>query len=447
MCGKLQTHSKTSKEVQVDMEVLRLCSVLSRHCYLSWWTKVVHSAPTLCQSSSYHESRCLMPYNEKSRCNRRHQNLTIVDSSVAECDERQMVRRYHSHYNLPQSLETGETTCYSFLSLVSTQRKQHRRLSLRPASLVDGAPKKMQPYLKLMRLDKPIGSWLLYWPGAWSIALAAQPGQFPDLSLLALFGVGALIMRGAGCTINDMWDKDFDKSVERTKNRPLAAGDITPFQALVFLGGQLSLGLAVLLSLNWYSVILGASSMLFVVTYPLMKRITYWPQAVLGLTFNWGALLGWAAVKGSCDWGVVLPLYVAGVSWTLVYDTIYGHQDKDDDLMIGLKSTSILLGDRTKIWLTGFSFTMVSSLVLTGYMSDQTVPYYIATALIAAHLGVQIGTLNINDPEDCWKKFRSNNRVGAILFAGIVAGSLAKVALDKQPKVEREPMQMNEETQ
>lgn len=139
------------------MEVFRLCSALSRHCYLSRWPKVIYSVPRLCQSLSYHESRCLLPYNEKSRWNRQNQNLNIVDSSVAECDERRMVRRYYSHYNLPHSLETGETTCYSFLSPVSTQRKQHRRLSLRPASLVDGAPKKMQPYLKLMRLDKPIG--------------------------------------------------------------------------------------------------------------------------------------------------------------------------------------------------------------------------------------------------------------------------------------------------
>ena len=194
-------------------------------------------------------------------------------------------------------------------------------------------PQVLKPYAKLARVDRPIGTMLLLWPCWWSIGLAAPAAAAAaataaataDFSpthlggLVGLFGVGAFVMRGAGCTINDMWDRKFDAQVERTLNRPLASGAITPFQALVFLGGQLTCGLFVLLQLNTYSVLLGASSLSLVILYPLMKRYTHFPQLVLGLTFNWGALLGWAAVHGSCDWHVVLPLYGAGVAWTLMY--------------------------------------------------------------------------------------------------------------------------------
>ncbi|KAM4808764.1 4-hydroxybenzoate polyprenyltransferase, mitochondrial isoform 1-T1 [Rhinophrynus dorsalis] len=238
-----------------------------------------------------------------------------------------------------------------------------RHLSFSAAGLVGSMPKHVQPYLKLMRLDKPIGTWLLYLPCTWSIGLAAEPGSFPDMYMLALFGTGAVLMRGAGCTINDMWDRDFDRKVERTACRPIASGDISQFQSLLFLGGQLSLALCVLLCLNYYSIALGVASLSLVVTYPLMKRITYWPQLVLGLTFNWGALLGWSAMKGSCDWSVCLPLYLSGIMWTLIYDTIYAHQ---------------------------------------------------------------IYTLDINSTEDCWKKFTANRTVGFLLFLGILLGNLCK---------------------
>ncbi|KAF3851376.1 hypothetical protein F7725_013148 [Dissostichus mawsoni] len=190
--------------------------------------------------------------------------------------------------------------------LRDTQQYGRRSISLSAATIVNSAPRPIQPYLRLMRLDKPIGTWLLYLPCAWSIALAADPGHLPHLGILTLFGTGALLMRGAGCTINDMWDKDFDKKVSRTATRPIASGEISQRQALVFLGGQLSLALCVLLCLNYYSIALGAASLSLVISYPLMKRITYWPQFVLGLTFNWGALLGWSAVKGFCDWSVCL---------------------------------------------------------------------------------------------------------------------------------------------
>ncbi|XP_075716855.1 4-hydroxybenzoate polyprenyltransferase, mitochondrial isoform X2 [Rhinoderma darwinii] len=295
-----------------------------------------------------------------------------------------------------------------------------------PARAVEAMPKNVQPYLRLMRLDKPIGTWLLYLPCTWSIALAAQPGCLPDFYMLALFGTGAVLMRGAGCTINDMWDKDFDKKVARTASRPIAAGDITQFQSLVFLGGQLSLALGVLLCLNNYSIALGAASLLLVLTYPLMKRITYWPQLVLGLTFNWGALLGWSAMKGSCDWSVCLPLYASGVMWTLVYDTIYAHQDKADDMLVGVKSTALRFKEQTKSWLSGFSVVMLTGLTLTGLSCDQTMPYYAAVGLIGGHLIHQIYTLDINSSDDCWKKFTSNRTVGFLLFLGIVLGNLWK---------------------
>jgi len=269
---------------------------------------------------------------------------------------------------------------------------------LSTAGFVGACPAAVQPYLRLIRFDKPIGTWLLYLPCTWSIGLAATPGSLPDLQLLALFGLGALVMRGAGCTINDVWDVDFDKKVTRTISRPLAAGSVTRFQALVFLGAQLSVGLSILLSLNYYSIILGASSLALVVTYPLMKRITYWPQAFLGMTFNWGALLGYAAVQGSCDWSVCLPLYLAGINWTLIYDTIYAHQDKTDDVLIGVKSTALLFGDQTKTWLTGFSAVMLSNLGLVGINSGQTWPYYAGLGAVAAHLTWQVnGRVGIKD--------------------------------------------------
>ncbi|XP_071339738.1 4-hydroxybenzoate polyprenyltransferase, mitochondrial [Trachinotus anak] len=310
--------------------------------------------------------------------------------------------------------------------LCQPQSYGRRQFSLSAATIVNSAPALVQPYLRLMRLDKPIGTWLLYLPCTWSIGLAADPGCLPDLGMLTLFGTGALLMRGAGCTINDMWDKDFDKKVSRTATRPIASGEISRMQALVFLGGQLSLALGVLLCLNYYSIALGAASLSLVVTYPLMKRITYWPQFVLGLTFNWGALLGWSAVKGSCDWSVCLPLYFSGVMWTLIYDTIYAHQDKEDDIKVGVKSTALRFQEQTKPWLSGFTAAMMSGLVVAGVNAEQTLPYYAVLSAVAIHLTHQIYTLDINKPEDCWKKFVSNRNLGLLLFLGIVAGNLWK---------------------
>ncbi|XP_019731743.1 4-hydroxybenzoate polyprenyltransferase, mitochondrial [Hippocampus comes] len=319
-------------------------------------------------------------------------------------------------------------------SLSPSVVRGRRRFSVSAAAIVNAAPGPVRPYLRLMRLDKPIGTWLLYLPCSWSIALAAEPGCLPDLGMLALFGAGAVLMRGAGCTVNDMWDKELDKKVGRTATRPIACGAVSRPQALVFLGGQLSLALGVLLCLNYYSIALGAASLSLVVTYPLMKRITHWPQLVLGLTFNWGALLGWAAVRGACDWSVCLPLYFSGVMWTLVYDTIYAHQDKEDDIKAGIRSTALRLGERTKPWLCGFGAAMTAGLAAAGLQAGQSGPYYAALAAVTLHLARQISTLDVDEPEDCWKKFVSNRNLGLLLLLGIVAGNLWKGRREAGPQ-------------
>ncbi|XP_041957359.1 4-hydroxybenzoate polyprenyltransferase, mitochondrial isoform X1 [Alosa sapidissima] len=320
----------------------------------------------------------------------------------------------------------GHGACIRSLCGIEQRTLGKRQFSMSAAAIVNSAPASVQPYLRLMRLDKPIGTWLLFLPCTWSIGLAADPGCLPDISMLALFGTGSLLMRGAGCTINDMWDKDYDKKVVRTATRPIASGEISRLQALGFLGAQLSLALCVLLCLNYYSVILGAASLMLVVTYPFMKRITYWPQLMLGLTFNWGALLGWSAVMGSCDWSICLPLYFSGVMWTLIYDTIYAHQDKEDDVRVGIKSTALRFGEQTKPWLSGFSVAMLGGLILAGLNAQQTLPYYAAVSTTAIHLTHQISSLDINKSEDCWKKFASNRNIGLILFFGIVFSNLMK---------------------
>ncbi|KAI0053059.1 4-hydroxybenzoate polyprenyl transferase [Auriscalpium vulgare] len=277
-----------------------------------------------------------------------------------------------------------------------------------PKSWVDRMPAKVQPYLYLIRIDKPIGTLLLYYPCTWSITMAAYalntPASVP-LTYLGLFGVGALVMRGAGCTINDLWDRNLDKAVERTKTRPLARGDITPRQAVAFLVPQMSAGLAVLTQLNWYSILLGASSLSVVTIYPLMKRITHWPQAVLGLAFNWGALLGWSAVAGAVNWAVAAPLYAGGILWTLVYDSIYAHQDKHDDRTVGIRSTALLFGERTRPILYAFSASSVGFLTLAGYMNAQGAPFYLGVGLAAAQLARVVHGTDFNNRESCARGF------------------------------------------
>ncbi|XP_042064620.1 4-hydroxybenzoate polyprenyltransferase, mitochondrial-like [Salvia splendens] len=285
-------------------------------------------------------------------------------------------------------------------------------------------PEKARPYARLARLDKPIGTWLLAWPCMWSITMAAAPANLPAIKMMMLFGTGALLLRGAGCTINDLLDRDIDTKVARTRSRPIASGVLSPFQGLCFLGFQLLLGLEILLQLNNFSRVLGASSLLLVFSYPLMKRLTYWPQAYLGLTFNWGALLGWAAIRGSLDLAVVIPLYASGVFWTLVYDTIYAHQDKEDDMIVGVKSTALRFADSTKEWISGFGAACIGSLALSGYNANLEWTYYIFLAAGSTQLAWQILTVDLSSRADCNRKFVSNKWFGAIICSGILFGRL-----------------------
>lgn len=285
-------------------------------------------------------------------------------------------------------------------------------------------PAATRSYLQLTRIDKPIGTLLLFYPCTWSITLASFVTHAPltvPVWYTTLFGVGALVMRGAGCTINDLWDRNLDVAVERTKERPLARRDITPKQAIAFLGAQLSAGLAVLTQLNWYSILLGASSLSLVVVYPLMKRITHLPQLVLGLAFNWGALLGWSAVAGTVDWAIALPLYAGGVCWTLVYDTIYAHQDKKDDVTVGIRSTALLFGERTRPILSALSGATVGLVGYAGALAGAGLPFAAGTGLAGAQLARVLWKTEFDDRESCWKGFVGCGWSGFWIWMGAVA--------------------------
>jgi 4-hydroxybenzoate polyprenyltransferase len=277
-------------------------------------------------------------------------------------------------------------------------------------------PRATRPYARLMRLDRPIGTWLLLFPCWWSLALAYA--SWHDLVFFPAFGLGALIMRGAGCTWNDITDREFDAKVARTRTRPLPSGQVSLRQAFIFLALQLLAGFAILVTFNRFAVALGAASLLIVLVYPLLKRVTYWPQIGLGLAFNWGALLGWAAIKGSLAPAAGL-LYLAGIAWTLGYDTIYAHQDKEDDALIGVKSTALKFGDRSKPWLYGFYVATLLLLAAVGLALGLAWPYQLGLALGAMQLFWQVSTLDLGDPDDCLAKFKSNRLFAWIILAGI----------------------------
>jgi 4-hydroxybenzoate polyprenyltransferase len=283
------------------------------------------------------------------------------------------------------------------------------------------APSGFRPYARLARLDRPIGTWLLLFPCWWGIALAT-PG-WPSLWLMAVFAVGAVVMRGAGCTYNDIVDRDFDARVARTADRPIPSGAVSVRQAVAFLFAQLLVGLAILLSLSMTAIWLGVLSLALVFTYPLMKRVTWWPQFFLGLAFNWGALMGYAAVADT----LAAPspvLYVAGILWTLGYDTIYAHQDKEDDALIGVKSSALRLGARTRPAL--FVFYIGAALVIgvAGWLAQLAWPFYLLLAAAAVQLLWQAADVDIDDPQDCLAKFKSNRLAGWLVLAAIVAGHL-----------------------
>lgn len=289
-------------------------------------------------------------------------------------------------------------------------------------SWLDWLPAWLRPYGVLARWDRPIGSWLLLWPCWWGMALASpRSDPWPDPWLLVLFAIGAVSMRGAGCVINDLTDRDLDAKVERTRQRPLASGRLKVSQALVFLALQLTVGLLVLLSFNGFTIGLAFAVMPLVLVYPWMKRITWWPQACLGLTFNWGALVGWSAVTGSLA-APALVLYAAGFFWTLGYDTIYAHQDKADDALIGIKSSARRLGDATVPWLWGFYGVTLALLALAAALNGAGLLLYPALALVALHFTWQIRTLDIDDPASCLQRFRSNREAGLLVLVTLVAG-------------------------
>ena len=292
----------------------------------------------------------------------------------------------------------------------------------RPTNLVDRlAPAALLPYLRLARADRPTGFWLLALPCFWSVALASRSigADYPDPWLLALFAVGAIVMRAAGCTYNDIVDKDIDARVARTQGRPLPSGQVSEKAATIFMVALCLIGLLVLLSFNTATIWLGLAVVPIVALYPLAKRFSYWPQAVLGLAFNWGALLGWPAVLGRLDWPAIV-LYAGAVAWTIGYDTIYAHQDREDDDLIGLKSTALKFGRATKAWLALLYAIAWLAIVAAGIMAHAGTAFLLGMTAAAAQLAWQVLTLDIDDAENCLKRFRSNRDFGAIVLAAIL---------------------------
>ena len=284
------------------------------------------------------------------------------------------------------------------------------------------APEAARPYLRLARADRPIGTWLLVFPCWWSMVLAqlTTDAAIPHLGYMVLFAIGAFVMRGAGCAYNDYVDREYDAQVARTRSRPIPSGQVSPEQALIFVAALALVGLGVLLQFNGFTIGLGIASLLLVLIYPFMKRFTYWPQVILGLAFNWGALVGWSAVRGALDLAPIM-LYVGAVMWTIGYDTIYAHQDKEDDLMLGLKSTAIRFGENSKVWVglfyAGAIILWASAAVLAGAYTVTLLGLLIA----GGHFAWQTATLDTEDADNCLTRFRSNRDVGIIVLAGLVA--------------------------
>ena len=290
------------------------------------------------------------------------------------------------------------------------------------------APVWSRPYLRLARYDRPIGSWLLLMPCWWSAALAAgMSGQLTMLpAWIALYFVGAFAMRGAGCTWNDITDRDLDAKVERTRSRPIPAGQVGVKQALAFLVAQALIGLMVLLQFNRFAILTGIASLVIGAIYPFMKRITWWPQMVLGLAFSWGALMGFAVAFGRLD-ATALLLYAGSIAWVIAYDTIYAHQDAEDDALIGIKSTARLFADRTHLALIlfyGLAVVLIGAALVTAHAG---VAAWIGLAGFAAHLGWQVHRLDTADPALCLRVFKSNRDAGLLLFAALLVDAVLRV--------------------
>ena len=293
---------------------------------------------------------------------------------------------------------------------------------IRTSGWVARLPQAWRPYALLMRLDRPIGSWLLFLPGLWAFAMVA-PDWRQGLWLTALFGLGAVLMRGAGCVVNDLWDRDLDRQVERTAGRPLASGALRARHALVFLALVLAVALLILLQLNGAAQWLGVAALLPVVLYPLAKRVTDWPQAVLGVIFSWAAPMGYAAVTGGLD-AAAFALWAAGFFWILGYDTIYAHQDREDDALVGIRSSALRLGEKTRPFLILCYGLTMALLVLAGWLAGLTPWYLLGLALPGAMLARQVIQLDIADPALCLRLFKANRDVGLAIAVAFLLGRL-----------------------
>lgn len=281
--------------------------------------------------------------------------------------------------------------------------------------MIRALPVSLRPYALLMRLDRPIGTWLLLLPGWWALTLAGRGQGGRVLTLMALFAVGAVVMRGAGCIVNDLWDRDLDAKVERTRERPLASGAVSVRQAIALLITLAIIGLAVLGQLPRAAILTGIASLPFIVLYPAMKRITWWPQAFLGLTFNFGALVGWTALRGQIDPAAWL-LYAAGFFWTLGYDTIYAHQDIADDIAAGVKSTARRLGRWNKPFIAACYAACWLSLQFALHLAGSGLAAHYALVLPGAHFIWQVARWDIARPDDALRVFRSNRDAGLLVL-------------------------------
>ncbi len=280
-------------------------------------------------------------------------------------------------------------------------------------------PVSLRPYARLIRLDRPIGTWLLLWPCLWSLTLAST--DFFYVWMIFLFALGSIVMRGAGCVLNDLYDRDLDAHVERTRTRPFVSGQLNVRQGIIFLLILLLLGAVILLQFNGFTFWLGLGSLPLVALYPLAKRVTWWPQLVLGFTFNWGALMGWAAIKGD----VALPafvLYIGGVFWTLGYDTIYAHQDKQDDRLVGIKSLALYLGERSHAFIVIFYAIFLFCVFFAAVSTHIAPAFYYILAGAFVHVTWQLVTWKMDDPMNCLVRFRSNRDLGLIVFLALVCG-------------------------
>jgi 4-hydroxybenzoate polyprenyltransferase len=293
---------------------------------------------------------------------------------------------------------------------------------IRAQGWVARLPASWRPFALLARFDRPIGAWLLVLPGYWAIA-AAAPTLADGIWLILLFTLGAFAMRGAGCVVNDLWDRELDHQVERTRGRPLASGAVTPWQAVAFLAALCAIGAAVLFSLPAMAIAVGLFSLVPIALYPLAKRITDWPQAVLGFVFSWAAPTGWAAATGALD-PAAFALWAAGFFWILGYDTVYAHQDREDDALVGIRSTARKFGADSAVFVAGCYAATVALLGLAGLLAGASLWFFLALLLPAWMLSRQAQALDIHDPALCLRLFRSNREAGLAIALAFLLGRL-----------------------